>query len=307
MRWRFRPFALAGAVMALLALPAGLVRLPGIAPAARAARGGNLYRVNPDRVTLAMPSPPPGVTEASITITRGKASPSELVTYSVYGDFYALDGRMLPRHLIRIRNEYGDPPATENVVVLASQDSKATFWVQVLPEAWFDDGRPELWRYSGQFSGTLVSNVCGITPYSGCGAVPIAVMVDIQPYTTFQASPQHFTVKADSGPGWYESQENVSVTVRANHRGWGLWWAFQAPVLQASGRPRTIPLSQLAISEDGSPYRPVPTSQELWLSGASTAEPRLVLKTLRMQVGVTWNERAGTYQGAVDLTLEAFP
>ncbi len=263
------------------------------------------YEVSPTSVQVTLAQPPPGSWQSLITIQRGRASPNEVVRYSVLGDFVSPDGRTLPRQYIVIQNEYGDPAASSDVVVLAARDAEASFTVVVRPEAWYDDNQPGLWRYAGIYSGYLISNVCGINPYTGCGAVPIQLTVDLRPYQQLEVNPSGFSITALLGIGVYQSAEAVTVTVRANHREWQLRQAYVAPARVGSNPSQTIPLSRLAASEDGGPYQPVPTQERVWLGGAAFSEPRLVSRSVRLQVEVTLADSPGTYTGRMDLTLES--
>ena len=263
------------------------------------------YVVDPWEVSAVLAAPPSGPTFAdqAITITRGRASRQEMVRYSVAGHLVSEEGRTLPAQWVRIQNEYGDPPASTDVVVLAGGDSSAAFQVLVMPQAWTDDANTALWRYAGNYTGQLVSPVFG--------APPVDVTVTIQPYAVVSVMPDTFTVVAQPedlsqvgpwGPGSYLSQETVTVTVRANFRAWELWRELLAPAMEANPA-RVIPVNRWAISEGGGSFVPVAQGSHLWLSGNSLGEPRLHARTLRLQVTLTWDDWKGSYQGQLRLAL----
>lgn len=276
------------------------------AAVSRAGGPGPRYVVEPDRVTVTLAAPPnaPVSAEPPLVIRRERASQQERVYYSVAGPLVSDRGGSIPPQLVRIVNEYGDPPGWSHVLVLRGGDRSAAFRVEVLPEAWRDDGDPSLWRYAGRYSGWLASEVFG--------APAIPVTVELAEYQTATAVPDQFTVTVQalpldqvgpSGPGTYLSEETVTVTVRANHPDWRLWWEFVPPSLQ--GEPgRQIPLERLALSENGGPFRPVPGGREVWFSGQALAEPRRHSRTVRLQVELRWEDRPGHYTGSMLLDLD---
>lgn len=252
------------------------------------------YRVTPLRQTIALSAPPDSPVQAprSFHIRRMRAPLQEQVFYSVESDLRSDGGRTLPRQWVQIKGVSGQW-GTSDVLVLDAGQREADFWVRVLPEAWYDG---PAWRYAGTYRGYLVPNV------EGAAAVEVEVRIDR--LALVELSAREFTIVAHSGVGLYESSDSVVVTVRANHSAWSLSRAFKAPRRQGPGESDRIPLSQVRISENGGPFARVPETPHVWLSGAELGDPRLVVRELRLQVEVTWDELAGRYEGTMELTLD---
>lgn len=252
------------------------------------------YLVEPPSRTIRLSAPPDSPVESSgaFTILRRRRTPlQERVYYSVEGDLRSYEGRTLPWSALQISGVTGEW-GSRNVLVLDAGQRRARFSVRVLPEAWYDG---DTWRYAGTYRGHLIPNVVG--------APVLEVIVRIDPFLRVDVSSDRVHIVADSGVGVYESAEPLVVTVRANYPEWFLSRWFTAPRLQGEGRRDVIPLSQLRISENGGPFTQVPERPQIWLSGADLAEPRLVVRELRLQVEVTWEELPGRYEGAMRLTV----
>ncbi len=257
--------------------------------------GEGFYRVTPLRQTIQLSQPPEGPVEASrqFTIRRWRTPLNERVYYSVEGDLWSDEGRTLPGSAVQMSGVSGQW-ASQNVLVLDAGQTQANFSLRVLPSAWYDGNR---WRYAGTYRGHLIPNVQN--------APVLDVTVEIQRLVTVEVSSQEFRIVAHSGVGAYESEEAVVLTLRANHSAWSLSRAFSAPRRKGEGPKDTIPLSQVRISEDGGPFIQVPESPQEWLMGQNLLDPRLVVRSLVLQVEVTWEELAGQYEGSMELTLQA--
>lgn len=257
--------------------------------------GEGFYRVTPLGQTIQLSQPPGGPVEASrpFSIRRWRTPLNERVYYSVEGDLWSDEGRSLPWSAVQISDVTGQW-GSQNVLVLDAGQTQANFSLRVLPSAWYDGGR---WRYAGTYRGHLIPNVPN--------APVLDVTVEIQRLATVEVSPQEFRIVAHSGVGTYESEQPVVLTLRANHSTWSLSRAFSAPRRKGQGPSDVIPLSQVRISEDGGPFLQVPGSPQEWLTGGDLIDPRLVVRTLILQVEVTWEELAGQYEGRMELTLQA--
>jgi len=136
------------------------------------------------------------------------------------------------------------------------------------------------------------------------------VLAVIQPSMTIELSDNLIDFHADSGPGVYDADKTVDVSVATNYGSWTLNCSA-SPLIGTAGE---IPASRLFTSNNntlsspdegaGATYENL-GAQKLVAQGAPQA--LAVVNTLRFRLKTEWTDRAGSYAGTISFTYLAEP
>jgi len=140
--------------------------------------------------------------------------------------------------------------------------------------------------------------------------IPINVVVE--PYTSMSLSSDKISFSATSGPGDYEANEPIELTVESNNNRWVVM-ARATPLIGPPGAG-AIPPDRIFFKREGDTFphrgrRPREDGEYMKMSGqVVVAEGRLdgtgVQATLKFKVKTEWKDEVGTYSGKVIFTCQ---
>lgn len=150
-------------------------------------------------------------------------------------------------------------------------------------------------------------------PAPGYGQEPgpvIAVVAELTPCLTIELSDNAINFHADQGPGVYDADKQIDVSVATNYGTWTVNCSA-SPLVGAAG---DISPDQVFTSNNntlsspdvgaGATYESMDVEKLLATGGP---QPLTVVNTLHFRLKTDWTDRPGQYTGTISLTYLATP
>lgn len=136
------------------------------------------------------------------------------------------------------------------------------------------------------------------------------VLAVIQPSMTIELSDNVIDFHADSGPGVYDADKVIDVSVATNYGSWTLNCSA-SPLVGTAGQ---IPPERIFISSNQTLSSPDegagPTYENMGvqkLVASGGPQSLATVNTMRFRLKTEWTDRAGSYAGTISFTYLAEP